>query len=154
MSLRNIALLLVALSMILAFSACGGGSEGGSQGGGGGDGGSGNGGAGGGGERTQPETQTVEGRVAKSGAQEEITRFVLVPEEGDRLVFVVRENSEITLDGEAAAPEDLEKGQLATVEYVPRQNQEDPDKTRNVVRSLELTSPRGGRTGAEETTGG
>lgn len=58
-------------------------------------------------------------------------RFSLQPYEGERMVFKFNPRTEVTLDGEAAKPEDIEVGRRGKVNYFVRDDL-------NRVRSIKL----------------
>ena len=60
--------------------------------------------------------------------------------EDERMVFRLRENTRITLDGREAKPEDIKKGQQAQISYVVRNE-------RNLAREVTLFGSGGGGTG-------
>lgn len=83
-------------------------------------------GCGGGGQ----EQESVTG-VVKSFEQED-RRLRLKPQGEEAQVFKYNpEDIEVTLDGEEAAPGDIEEGQRATISYVVRED-------RQLARSIEL----------------
>ena len=76
--------------------------------------------------------QTATGIIARVDLEHR--RFVLRPEEGDRVHLRFRpETITVVLDGKEAKPEDMQKGQRAEIEYVVRDD-------KNLARSVTLRS--------------
>lgn len=149
MSLRTLTLLAMVCAVAVVLASCGGGQTGGSQGGDGQQAER----TERGGDKSQRETRELEGRVEK--VNPENRRIVVRPEGEDPASFTLKTEGErptdITLDGNEASLEDIEKGQQARVEYRVVTNEK--NRERNIALSVELTPARGGGTGIEETTG-
>ena len=139
----------LALLTLLAVLAAGCGGGGGSQDqGGGSDGGAGQQGGGNGGGNA-PETKIALGNIVFVNAEKKT--FTLRPNtEGEDRPEPVRyrmtPKARVTLEGEQASLEDIEKGQQAQVEYVVR-------KDSNRAKSVELFEGEsgGGDSGGEST---
>ena len=100
------------------------------------------------GKERESKTESVDGKVARVLPEQDT--FVVRPEDGGPVPLrYSAENLEMTLDGEQAEPEDIEKGQTASVQYVTRTTEKDREV--NVARSIELQSRGGGQPGGEAT---
>jgi hypothetical protein len=100
------------------------------------------------GKERETKTESLDGTVAR--VLPEKNTVVVRPKDGGPVPFRYRaENLEVTLNGEEAKLEDIEKGQAASVEYVTRTTEKDREV--NVARSIELQSRGGGNTGGEAT---
>jgi hypothetical protein len=126
----------VFLVLAVTVAGCGGGEESQGQGEGAAE------------RRDTLDVKIALGRIATVDA--EARRFSLratTGEGGDdteRIIFkLVKKNAEITLGGEEAEIEDMERGQQAQVEYIVR-------KDRNLARTIELFK-KGENEGGEET---
>ncbi len=99
------------------------------------------------------ERKSMEGVVARVVTNEgKRSKIFVKPEEGDAVPFKFKpERIKVELNGEEAAPEDIEKGQRAAVQYItvvaPEQNVE-----QNIILSLKLEpAAEGGQSGGEKT---
>ena len=94
-----------------------------------------------GGEGKARKAESVEGVVAKADNEKEM--IWVRPEGGEVTRFIVRpEKAKVTLDGEEAKPEAIERGQRAKVTYVVVEAKE-RDVKYNVARAVTLNPQEG-----------
>ena len=92
--------------------------------------------------------ESLSGTVAKTLQDKD--KVIIRPENGKVVPFKYRpEKVEITLEGKAAKPDAISKGQKATVEYVKKTNKKNREV--NIARSIELKSGTGAQHGGQTT---
>jgi hypothetical protein len=90
----------------------------------------------------------LSGTVAKTLQDKD--KVIIRPENAKVVPFKYRpEKVEITLEGKAAKPDAISKGQKATVEYVKKTNKKNREV--NIARSIELKSGTGAQHGGQTT---
>ena len=90
----------------------------------------------------------MSGTVAKTLQDKD--KVIIRPENGKVVPFKYRpEKVEITLEGKAAKPDAISKGQRATVEYVKKTNKKNREV--NIAKSIELKSGTGAQHGGQTT---
>jgi hypothetical protein len=95
-----------------------------------------------------PKRESLSGTVAKTLQDKD--KVIIRPENGKVVRLKYRpEKVEVTLEGKAAKPDAISKGQKATVEYVKRTNKKDREV--NIAKSIQLKSRTGAKHGGETT---
>jgi hypothetical protein len=102
-----------------------------------------------GGKQGAAKRETLSGTVAKTLPDK--NKVIIRPENAKVVPFKYRPDKvEVTLEGKAAKPDAISKGQKATVTYVKKTTKKDREV--NIAKSIELKAATGTKN-SEKTTG-